>query len=127
MSDESLHKVYVIGGIALAIFIIFLWPHTYNWDGDGEINLYPDSESVKNYRLPATIEVTHKQYGWFSDRTTYQITNAGWPNEGSLKFDSCSVKKDSTSSCTDTSGESWTVEVNSAPEQPEEDYEVVDY
>lgn len=121
MSDKNSTKL--VGGLIVAglIWAAFFWPHTFTWDGDGQIDVFPDSDSVKNYRLDATMTVTLERRGWFGGETVYTDITGSWPNGGTLELDGCTVSEDSRTECTDQDDKSYGVEVVAAPERPEAD------
>lgn len=122
MTEEQQKKVWWAVGIAIAIFVMFLWPHDATWDGDGEINAFPSQDSVKNYRLVATMSVARHWNGWFSKGTyTYSDITGQWPNGGELELDGCEVVDEQQADCTDHDDKSYGIEVVSAPDQPEAD------
>ena len=107
--------------IPIAIFIVFLWPHTDVWEGEGTVDAAPDPSSVKNYRLDASIQATKKRHGWFTSSVTYNVDSADWPNGGTMELDDCLVPKDGTAACADQDGTTYEIQVITAPEQPEAD------
>lgn len=106
-------------GIAIGIFVLFIWPSTSTYDGDGTVSLFPEGADAKNYRLDAQITVTEHDNGWFRKNYTYKVTRADWPNGGYETFNDCTVQKDSRSDCVDQDNRTYTVEVTSAPEPPD--------
>lgn len=112
-----------LGIIAAVVWVVFLWPHTDTWDGDGEISVFPNSLDAKNYRLTAQIEVVRHRNGWMygSADTEYTVTQFSWPNGGDADLKNCVVKNKSQASCTDQDGKSYNIEVTTPPEQPEAD------
>ncbi len=106
---------------AIAVYVVWFWPHTETWDGDGEINVFPSSDSVKNYRLDAYMKVELKRHGWFDESERYSDIRGDWPNGGEFDISDCVVVKGSSSTCTDQSGKEYRVEVMTAPQAPESD------
>jgi hypothetical protein len=121
MSESASAKL--VGGLLIAglIFAAFFWPHTFTWDGDGEIDVFPSTESVKNYRLDATMTVTLQRNGWFGGHEEYTDITGSWPNGGTLELSDCTVSQDSRAECTDQDDTSYGVEVVTPPERPEAD------
>lgn len=108
-------------GIAIAVFIVFIWPHTSQWSGDGEVSIFVSSNGAKNYRVPAEMEVTSNSNGLIHKFTEYIINNVTWPNGGHSYFDSCTVKDDNKAYCIADNGTEYYVQVNSSPEAPASD------
>jgi hypothetical protein len=127
MKDITKKKLTYLSIVVVAIFVIFIWPHTYTWDGDGTINVFPISDSVKNYRLEATIQVTRHKNGWMNSNDEYSINSASWLNGSNLDFDNCIVAQDKRTECTGQDGSRYYIEVDSYPDQPEDDYSNSDY
>jgi hypothetical protein len=120
MSEEKTKKIWIAVGIVVAIFVVFLWPHTSVWDGKGEIDAFTYEESVKTYRLPATMTVTQKRHGWFGGKERiYSKIEGTWPNGGTLELEDCEVKDKVQSACTNQEGKKYGIEVIIIPEQPE--------
>lgn len=115
--------MWLTGAIILGIVWVFWFngQSTATWDGDGEINLFPEAAETKNYRLDAQISVTKEATGPFSFQEVYKITSYRWPeaNESTEFKDECIVKSGSSSTCTANDGRKYKVEVNKAPLQPD--------
>ena len=109
-------------GAALAIFVIFVWPHQTSVNGQGQVNLFPSSDSVKNYRLEATMTRTEYQHGFFHSRDEYSSIEVEWPNGGRSSF-SCTVVDDERTLCSDQDDTMYGIEVISAPEMPSSEYD----
>lgn len=124
MNEETKKRLYWLCGVLLAIFVLFLWPHTLTWDGDGTINVFPSTSSVKNYRLSASMTVTRKMKGYLNLRVDnyYSDILGTWPNGGYLDLSGCEIKNNSQSFCFDQEGVTYSVEVNIPPDAPEYDY-----
>lgn len=86
------------------------------WSGEGTVNLFPESASSKNYRLPADISVKTE---WWWQRS-YNITAVEWPNEGRSYFTDCIISNEN-SYCEDDEGRNWKIEVEEAPESTSSD------
>lgn len=121
MSESTSAKLVGAAIVAGVLYAAFLWPHVETWDGDGSIDVFPSSDSVKNYRLDATMTVTQHRTGWFKREQEYSDITGSWPNGGTLELGSCTVPKDGRSSCTDQDDKEYEVEVVSAPDQPPAD------
>lgn len=129
ISDAVKTRLYWVLGIAIALFVIFYWPHTSSWDGDGQIDAFPNSGSVKNYRLDSTMTVERNWRGWFRSNGTLEYSDivGQWPNGGTLELQGCSVIDKERTYCTDQDGKGYGVEVVSAPDEPPADDEPSDY
>ena len=123
MTQENQNRLTIAGIIAVGIWVVFLWPHTDVWDGDGTVSVFPKSEYSKNYRLDAQIEVTRHRNGWMygSSDTEYNVTRFNWPDGGYADFKKCVVKNKDRSECKDQDSNTYVIEVTSPPEQPEAD------
>ena len=121
MSEETKKKLLWAGGLAAVIFVGFIWPHTYNWDGDGSINVFPSSASVKNYRLDATMTVTRHKNGWIQGYDEYSDIQGNWPDGGNLELSGCVVRDKNQANCTDQDGKSYGIEIETAPDPPPPD------
>lgn len=88
------------------------------------VNIFPENESIKNYRLPAEIHVfsqseegppTQDHFGqeYTETYTTkYIILNkVFWPNEGYLYFNDCQLEIGEKILCKDQNGMSWNIEL----------------
>jgi hypothetical protein len=121
MNDETKKVLWWVAGIAAAIFVIFLWPHTNTWDGDGSINAFPSGAESKNYRLDATMSVTEHKNGWLKSHDEYSDIQGEWPDGGTFDISDCTIKQGQQSYCTDQDGKGYQVEVQTAPDPPETD------
>jgi hypothetical protein len=122
--SESTKKYLAYGGVALvAMWVVFVWPHTFSWDGDGTINAFPFGASAKNYRLEASIGVTRHKNGWIHNYDEYEVRHATWPNGGDMEIEGCVVKEESRSLCTDQNGKEYWIEVDTYPDPPESNYD----
>lgn len=121
MTDATKKKLTYLSIVAVAIFVIFIWPHTYTWDGDGTINVFPVGDLTKNYRLEATMGVTRHKNGWINSKDEYLISRANWLNGGYLEFDRCIVDQDKQTRCISQDGVEYYIEVDTYPDQPEAD------
>lgn len=131
----------VIFGQALSIYLLFtLGKNSYIRSYGDEIigsyfekidyrtkyyvNIFPDDESSKNYRLSAEIHVyseeeegepTEDSYGieHSNTYTTKYITleKVFWPNEGYLNFNDCQLEIGEKVQCKDQNGMSWNIEL----------------
>lgn len=119
MQDKIKNNLTIIGVVLAAIFVVFIWPNESTWDGDGSINVFPSEDSVKNYRLDATMTVTRQSYGWFNNHDEYSDIQGSWPNGGTLELSGCVVKEGSQSECQDQDGKSYGIEVETSPEPPD--------
>lgn len=109
-------------GIAIAVFVVFVWPHQASVDGDGQVNLFPSSDSVKNYRLDATMTRTEYKHGFFHAKDEYTNIEVQWPNGGSSSF-TCTVVDDEPEQCLDQDSKMYGVEVVESPEMPSSEYD----
>jgi hypothetical protein len=88
------------------------------------VNVFPDGEGSKNYRLPAEIHVySEEEEGELTEdangieqRNTYTIKyiileKVLWPNEGYLEFNDYQLEVGKKVQCNDQEGESWTIEL----------------
>lgn len=121
MSDVAKQRLIWLSIILGAIFVIFIWPHTDTWEGDGTVNVFPQSDAAKNYRLDASMEVTRTRNGWSKGSDKYSIDTATWPNEGYLEFDDCVVNEGSRATCISQDGTEYGIEVDTYPDPPEAD------
>lgn len=115
---DGTKSILIVSGFLL--FFGVLLPHEYVWNGEGEVSLFPSENSVKNYRVPADIEVTKSGYGWFINKEVYEVKTVYWPNGGYTSFYKCFVEQNKTAFCSDDENE-YEVEVNEIPDQPEYD------
>lgn len=117
LSDRSQETVrnWGIGLFLLALFV--LAPLGMfggdSWSGDGEVNLFPEGATSKNYRLDAKIDVTSK---WWRKKD-YKIDSVVWPESGTTYFSDCIIN-DSNTTCTDNEGHTWRVEIATVPDKP---------
>lgn len=124
--SEDKQRVLTLFGVIGAILIWFavLIPHTYIWEGEGSVSIFPVGSDSKNYRLPAEMNITKKQNGWGLNRTNeYVISKVTWPNGGYSTFSDCTVKDDGHPTCVTDDGDEYSVEVNSIPDMPDADIE----
>lgn len=128
-------------GHALAIYLLFAWGknsyiRTYGDEIIGSyfekseyntqyyVNVFPDDEGSKNYRLPAEIHVySETEEGETSEdrfgqehTETYTtkyiiIEKAFWPNGGYLDFDDCQLEIGDKVLCSDQEGRDWYIEL----------------
>jgi hypothetical protein len=82
------------------------------WSGKGQINLFPEGATSKNYRLTADIAVETK-FWWHKE---YIINSVEWPDTGKSYLSDC-VLTDSNNTCVDNEGRSWRIEIVEAPER----------
>lgn len=112
--------------ILLGIVLVYRSTLSGNWDGEGEISIFPVSDNVKNYRLEdQSIKVERKVKGLFSTYEIYTVSYIRWPNEGEISFqDNCTISTEQggkQATCVDQNGKQWVVEVTSPPSPPEAD------
>lgn len=120
MEDNELATKVWVGIIVIGIFIwAVFWPTTTKWDGEGEISMFPAGAVSKNYRLPAQINVTEHNHGWFRHTREYSIQSADWPNGGTAEFDNCTTSDTNLGTCQDQGGKSYRVEVTTIPDRPQ--------
>lgn len=111
--------VGVIAFFALGYWVIWL-TSSISWQGEGEINIFPENASSKNYRLAAFISAKTNRSFPFKETVKYQIDNFTWPNaEEETNFDNdCIVTNKQSTKCI-YKGKTYTVEIEAPPEQPE--------
>jgi len=121
LSNDTKEGRYWVLGVLIAIFGLFIWPHSNTWGGDGAINAFPVIDNSKNYRLDATMTVTKHSFGWLHLYSSYNYSSiaGAWPDGGTLELSGCVVKDKSRASCTDQSGKSYGIEVEFAPDSPD--------
>lgn len=128
-------------GHALAIYLLFAWGKNSYIRSYGDeilgsyfekseyktqyyVNVFPDDEGSKNYRLPADIHVyTETEEGETSEdrfgqehTETYTtkyiiIDKVFWPNGGYLDFDDCQLEMGDKVLCSDQEGRDWYIEL----------------
>ena len=120
LSDKTQEKTRNWGIGLFLLCILILYPLGMfggdTWSGEGQVNLFPEGASSKNYRLTAEIEVTTKLW-WNRD---YKIDSVEWPNSGTSDLTDCTISK-SNNSCSDEEGRNWRIEVVEAPDHPSRD------
>ncbi len=139
--DRKNYTSPIIIGHILIIYMLFNWgKNTYIKSYGDEIlgsyfekfeyrtqyyvNVFPDGEESKNYRLPAEIHVySEEEEGEPSidaigveHSNTYTVKyiileKVLWPNEGYLEFNDCQLEVGKKVQCNDQEGESWTIEL----------------
>jgi hypothetical protein len=88
------------------------------------VNVFPDGEESKNYRLPAEIHVYSEEEEGEPTEDAYGIEHSNaytikyivldkvfWSNEGYLEFNDCQLEVGKKVQCNDQDGESWTIEL----------------
>lgn len=128
-------------GHALAIYLLFAWGKNSYIRSYGDeilgsyfekseyktqyyVNVFPDDEGSKNYRLPADIHVySETEEGETSEdrfgqehtesyTTKYIIVDkVFWPNGGYLDFDDCQLEIGDKVLCSDQEGRDWYIEL----------------
>jgi hypothetical protein len=128
-------------GHALAVYLLFAWGKNSYIRSYGDeilgsyfekseyktqyyVNVFPDDEDSKNYRLPADIHVySETEEGEtsedrFGQEHTETYTNkyiildkAFWPNGGYLDFHDCQVEIGDKVLCSDQDGRNWYIEL----------------
>jgi hypothetical protein len=131
----------IVIGHALLIYMLFTWgKNTYISSYGDEIlgsyfekfeyrtqyyvNVFPDDESTKNYRLPAEIHVYSEEEEGEPTEDVYGIEHSNtyttkyivldkvfWPNGGYLDFNDCQLEIGKKVMCNDQDGVSWNVEL----------------
>lgn len=127
MNDNTKKILGWSAGIVVGIFVIFLWPHTSSWDGEGTINVFPEDATAKNYRLDATMTVTRHKQGWMHKYDEYTDIRGSWPGGGDFNVEDCVVRDKATSDCSNQDGKMYRVEVQTAPDPPEDNGSSSDY
>ncbi len=88
------------------------------------VNVFPNDEEGKNYRLPADIhvyneieegETTEDRFGQ-EHTTTYTtkyiiVEKIYWPNGGFLNFNECKIEIGEKNLCIDQNNRSWFIEI----------------
>jgi hypothetical protein len=79
------------------------------------VYLFSERNSVKNYRLPADLNIDNDCENDGETSTCFDLVSlekAYFPNGGYLYFNDCilDMKKDSSSSCIDQDGVSWNIQ-----------------
>ena len=103
------------------MWFVFFHTETQKWNGTGEVSLFPDSESTKNYRLSADMDIEEKRHGWFHSEYIYTVKTTTWPNGGYSTFTNCIIHEDRNQSCDTDDGKQYTVEVIRWPDMPEDE------
>jgi hypothetical protein len=118
LSHEKQEKVRNWGGGLLVVAIFLVWfgiSGGSSWGGQGQVNLFPEGATSKNYRLDADIEVKTR----FLWRKTYTINSVDWPDSGTSYFNGCTIGG-SNYTCTDDEGRTWRIEVVQPPDAPDD-------
>lgn len=125
MNEKTSFILFGVGVFVVLTFYAFFNTSINTWDGSGTINVFPKANDAKNYRLDTdNIEVSQKNIGWFRHQYSYSISNANWPDGGTLDFKLfCKIEYPNTTAECDSNSGIYQVEVHSAPEQPESDYD----
>lgn len=115
--------VGVITFCAIAYFYFWITSSS-SWQGEGEINIFPENATSKNYRLPAVINAKTSRSFPFKETVKYQIENFTWTNaEEETSFDNdCIVVGKQSTKCI-YKGKTYIVEIETPPEQPSASYE----
>lgn len=118
MTDQSQEKNSSVERRFTLLIFVILFPAGIlggdSWGGEGQVNLFPEDATSKNYRLVADIEVkTH-----FLWRKTYKINSVEWPYSGTSYFSACTIGS-SDDTCTDDEGRSWRIELVQPPDAPD--------
>lgn len=123
--SKNQKKIYSAVGVAILLIIVWVFtvghgrgPSAYG-NGDGSIDVFPQADAAKNYRLDAQIEVYGKAKTLFSNYKQYDVNSAVWPDGGELQFKNgpCVVTSTTNRSlCTAEDGRSYYIEVISAPD-----------
>lgn len=117
-----------VGAISLCAVVYWLvWlSGSYSWQGEGEINIFPENAQSKNYRLPADISAKKIRSFLFNEKIEYTIESFTWPDaEDRTYFDhNCMVIDKQSTEC-EYEGKVYKVEIETAPSQPQasSDYE----
>jgi hypothetical protein len=121
MSETTKKHLTYVGVAIVVVFVLFLWPHSQVWDGDGTINAFPSSDSVKSYRLDAHMTVTRHWRGWLKANGPYEYSGitGKWPNGGTLELGDCVVRDKNQSQCTGQDGSTYGIDVHTAPDPPD--------
>lgn len=131
----------IVIGHALLIYILFICGKNTYINGYGDeilgsyfekfeyrtqyyVNVFPDAEGSKNYRLPAEIHVYSEEEEGEPTEDAYGIEHSNkytikyiilekvlWPNEDYLEFNDCQLEVGKKVQCNDQDGVSWTVEL----------------
>lgn len=119
-------EIWIIIGVVVVSYIVvmryFTVPVPGNlleksvYDTKLYVNVFPDSNSVKNYRLVGDVsremdcdDDGNNCFRW------YQLTKFTFPNNGYIEFDDCQVYLNKKVSCTDYHSNDWDIELTNLP------------
>src|SRR5213082_3085190 len=78
------------------------------------VNVFPDKEKTKNYRLVGDVE-RYSDCNGDGESTNcysgYRVSKITFPNEGYIEFDDCEISLTKRESCTDYEGNSYYIEL----------------
>jgi hypothetical protein len=108
----------IVGWWLLHVFFATTIPGNWLEKGDYEakvyVNLFPDDDSTKNYRLVGDIERSSdcdsdgESSSCYSSYYLHKIT---FPDEGHIAFDDCTIELHKKNYCQDDDGTDWDVEL----------------
>lgn len=110
--------------IGLVVFLVLVgWyaivgsQRGVQWDGEGTVNVFLESDTTKNYRLDAMMDVTTIKKSLLSNQQEYNVTSITLPNGESQYFEGdCKTNQSSNRVlCKTESGDSYYVEVEKVP------------
>jgi len=87
------------------------WNEKANYKTQVYVNVFPNNDNAKNYRLIGDIERysdCYDEYGCFS---RYYVRRIVFPNKNYIEFDDCEAVLAKKESCTDFDGERWSIEL----------------
>lgn len=92
------------------------WFEKGNYEAQIYVNIFPENNASKNYRIIGDIERAtdcpgegHDCYSW------YILKRATFPNTGYIEFDDCEVKLNKKVYCTESNGAGWDIELTNIP------------
>ena len=110
----------IVVAVSLSMLGLFLMNrhnyHTRYWEGPGEVNLFPATAEVKNYRVKAYMRIDMEPRGFYGEKKTYKVDYVFWPNGGKTYFAECEVVPvEHKFGCTDEGLKEWKVEIEKEP------------
>jgi hypothetical protein len=99
--------------VAILVINIVFGVFSGNSAGDGQVNLFPEDSSYKNYRLDAWFVVSDNYFPLFI-KDTYEVSNVYWAEDGEqeIKVSNCSLKEGQQKDC-EIGDEMYRVEIAS--------------
>jgi hypothetical protein len=75
------------------------------------VNVFPDNDKTKNYRLVGNVERYNDCDGDDGCVKGYYVKNISFPNKGYIEFDACEISLNKKQHCIDYDGKEWYVEL----------------